>query len=109
MTIFGQAKNKSLPNKRQKNVGCSLQGVLAQAKNCDKLFWQEEFHAANGKTQACTQGALLFFLFEVWGRGGGRGKDYFFHFALIPNVFPLCSLQVPNGFPSQGDHPFLGL
>jgi hypothetical protein len=35
----------------------SLQGVLAQAKNGDELFW-EKFHAANGKAQ----GALLFFL-----------------------------------------------
>jgi hypothetical protein len=26
-----------------------LQGVLAQAKNGDKLFWEEKFHAANGK------------------------------------------------------------
>jgi hypothetical protein len=63
VTIFGQAKNKSWPNKRQKNVECSLQGVLAQAKNRDKLFWEEEFHAANGKAQVCTQGALLFFFF----------------------------------------------
>jgi len=40
-----------------------LQGVLAQAKNRDKLFCEEEFHAANGKAQACTQSALLFFFF----------------------------------------------
>jgi hypothetical protein len=39
---------------------CSLQGVLAQAKNSDELFWEEKFHAANGKAQACTQGGLLF-------------------------------------------------
>jgi hypothetical protein len=39
---------------------CSLQGVLlAQAKKGDELFWEEKFHAANGKAQACTQGALL--------------------------------------------------
>jgi hypothetical protein len=37
--------------------------VLAQAKNGDELFWEEKFHAANGKAQACTQGALLFFSF----------------------------------------------
>jgi hypothetical protein len=41
-------------------VGCSLQGVLAQVKNGDEPFWEEKFHAANGKTQASTQGALHF-------------------------------------------------
>ncbi len=41
-------------------VGCSL--LLARAKNADKLFWKEKFHAANGKAQACTQGALLFLI-----------------------------------------------
>jgi hypothetical protein len=39
---------------------CSLQGVLAQAKYSDELFWEEKNHAANGKAQACTQGGLLF-------------------------------------------------
>jgi len=38
-----------------------LQGLVAQAQNVDQLFWEEKFHAANGKAQACTQGALLFF------------------------------------------------
>jgi hypothetical protein len=27
-----------------------------------ELFWEDKFHAANGKTQASNQGALLFFL-----------------------------------------------
>jgi hypothetical protein len=40
-------------------------GVLAQAKNGDELFWEEKFHAANGRI-------------------------YIFHFSLVPNVFPLC-------------------
>jgi hypothetical protein len=31
---------------------------------------------------------------------GGEGERIFFHLSLVPNVFPLCSLQVPNGFPS---------
>jgi hypothetical protein len=46
-----------------------LQAVLAQAKNGDELFWEEKFHAANGKAQASTQGALLFFLLRGrwWG------------------------------------------
>ncbi len=26
------------------------------------------------------------------------GKFFFFHFSLVPHVFPLCSLQVPNEF-----------
>jgi len=72
-----------------------LQGVLAQAKDVDELFWEEKFHAANMKVQMCTQGALLFLFFPQLGRGG-----FFFHFFLVPNVFPLCALQVPNGFPS---------
>jgi len=37
-----------------------LQGLLVEAKNGAKLFWEEKFHAANGKAQACTQIALLF-------------------------------------------------
>jgi len=39
-----------------------LQGVIAKAKNGDKLFWEDNFHAAQWKAQAITQGALLFFL-----------------------------------------------
>jgi hypothetical protein len=57
-------KNKICPNKEQ--VVCSLQGVLAQAKNGDELFCKEKFHAANGKVPTCSQGALISF-----GRGGG--------------------------------------
>jgi hypothetical protein len=30
---------------------------------------------------------------------GGEGGEIFFHFSRLPNVFALCSLQVPNGFP----------
>jgi len=40
---------------------------------------------------------LVFFPFMFWG-GGGEGK-IFFHFSRLPNVFALCSFQVPNGFP----------
>jgi hypothetical protein len=63
-----------------------LQGVLAQAKNGDELFWEEKFHAANGKAQACTQGAS-FFILSLDGAGGG--KRIFFQFSLVPNVFSL--------------------
>jgi len=69
-------------------VGCSWQGVLGQAKNGDELFWEEKFHAANWKAQACTQGALLFFLlsfgWEWWER-------------ILFSFFP-CSQCVPNVF-----------
>ncbi len=50
---------------------CSLQGVLAEAKNGDELFWEQKFHVANGKALACPQGALHFFLLSLGG-GGGR-------------------------------------
>jgi hypothetical protein len=72
-----------------------LQGGLAHATNGDEAFWEEKFHAANGKAQACTQGALLFFLLLF----GGWGGEIFFHFSRLPNVFALCSFQVRNGFP----------
>jgi hypothetical protein len=42
------------------------------AKNGDKLFWEEKFHAVNGKAQAHTEGALHFFLLSLGG-GGFRG------------------------------------
>jgi hypothetical protein len=60
-----------------------LQGVLAEAKNADELFWEEKFHAANGKARACTQGALLFFLLSF----GAGGQGFFFIFPW----FPMCS------------------
>jgi hypothetical protein len=64
--------------------------VLAQAKNGKELFWEEKFHAANGKAQACTQGALLFFLLSFLG-GECRGLEGFLFFSLVPNVFSICS------------------
>ncbi len=38
----------------------------------------------------------------------GAGKDFFVHFSLFPNVFPRCSLYVPNEFPicSQARSPY---
>jgi len=70
-----------------KLVGCSLQGVLAEAKNGEELFWEEKFHAANRKAQACTQGALLFLPFNF----GGESRDFFFIFLW----FPMCSHYIP--------------
>jgi hypothetical protein len=37
--------NKICPN--MEKVVCSLQGVLAEAKNGDELFCEEKFHVAN--------------------------------------------------------------
>jgi len=77
-------------------VKCYLERVLTQANNGDELFWEEKFHAANnGKAQVCTQGALLFSLLSFGGKGGLGG--IFFHFSLLPNVFPLCSFKGPMG------------
>jgi hypothetical protein len=70
----------------QKKVG--LVRGIAQAKNGGELFWEEKFHAANGKAQACTQGALHFFLLS--GGGAGLGED-FFQFSLVPTIFPFSS------------------
>jgi hypothetical protein len=48
---------KQIPQKKVGLVRC-----IAQAKNGGELFWDQKFHAAIGKAQACTQGALHFFL-----------------------------------------------
>jgi len=68
---------------------------ISPPKNGDELFWEEKFHAANGKAQAFTQGALLSCLlgFEREGRN-------LLYLPQVPKVFPLCSLQVPNRFTS---------
>jgi hypothetical protein len=63
---------------------------------------EEKFHGANGKAQACTQGALLLFLLS-WGR-----EEVFFKFSpgsqFVPIIFPLSSQyvpQVPHVFPNM--------
>jgi hypothetical protein len=60
-----------------------------------RTLWEEKFHAANGKAQACTQGALHFFPFKVW-----VGEGFFF--LKIP-WFPKRSHYVPFKFP-LGSH-----
>jgi hypothetical protein len=55
-----------------------------------------EIHAANGKAQACTQDALLFFPFKFLGWGWGEGEGFFFIFPW----FPMCSQCVLTMFPS---------
>jgi hypothetical protein len=64
-------------------------GVLVQAKNGDELFWEEKFHAANGKAQACNQGALGFFFLLSFGGVGGEGGGFSFSIFLW---FPVCSM-----------------
>jgi len=76
------------------------------------LSWEEKFHAADGKAQACNQGALLFFLSsfgggEVWGGGRGAGGEGFFSFfpgsQCVPFKFSMGSqyvAQVSNVFPN---------
>jgi hypothetical protein len=41
---------------------------------------------------------LDFFSFKFWV--DGVGGAFFFHFTFVPNMFPLCYLQVPSEFPS---------
>jgi hypothetical protein len=74
-------------------------GVLARAKNGDQVFWEEKFHAANGKAQACTQGALLFSLSCLGEREREREREFF---VIFPG-FPMCSQYVPFKFP-MGSH-----
>jgi hypothetical protein len=81
-------------------VWCSLQGVLAKASY--ELFCAEKSHVANGKAQACTQDALLFFPFNFGEMGGGEGVPTMF--PLSSNGFPSCSQNVPqvlNVFPNM--------
>jgi hypothetical protein len=59
-----------------------LEGVLAQAKNGDELFWEEKFHAANGRLKHALKVPCFFFLLTL---AGGRS---FIHFSQVPNVFP---------------------
>jgi len=40
-----------------------------QAKNVDKFFWEEKFHADNVKAQGHTKCALHFFLLSLGGEG----------------------------------------
>ncbi len=62
-----------------------------------------------GKRNSCSQWEgpsmhsrqLVFFPFKFWS--GRREKDYF-HFSLVPNVFPLCSFQLLNGFSSGSQY-----
>jgi hypothetical protein len=67
-------------------------GVLAQAKNGDAQFWNRNFMQPMGRLNMPSK-CLDFFSFKFW-RGVGGGNF---------SVF-LCSLQVPNGFPSGSQY-----
>jgi hypothetical protein len=56
-----------------------------QAKSGDKLFWEEKFHASNGKAMHAFKVPCIFFLLTLGGR-------VVFHCSLVPNVFLVCSL-----------------
>ncbi len=60
-----------------------------------KSFGKRNFMQPMGRPKHALK-ASCFFSFYVLG--WGRGK-IFFHFSRLPNVFALCSFQVPNGFP----------
>jgi hypothetical protein len=73
-----------------------------KAKNGDKLIWQEKFSCSQGKAQACTRGAVLFFLLSL------GEEDFFFIFPwfqmcshYVAFKFPMGSHQVPNVFPNM--------
>ncbi len=73
-----------------------MQGLLAQAQNGAELFWEEKLHAVTVKAQACTQGALFFFILSL-----GAGKDFFSFFLgsqCVLTMFPLSSHMFPNMF-----------
>jgi hypothetical protein len=62
-------------------------------------FGKRNFMQPNGKAQACTQGALLFFLLSLGG-GGWRIIIFFFPAShCVLNMFLLSSQWVPNTFP----------
>jgi len=56
--------------------------------------------ASMGRPKHALKVPLLFFLLSF---GGGRigERGFFFQISLVPNVLPLCSVQVPNVFPNM--------
>jgi len=68
------------------------------AKNGDKLFWEDKFHAADGKAQTHIECALHFFLLSLGGEGFRGGYFSVFlgsHYVDHPTI---CSLWLgPQG------------
>ncbi len=66
-----------------------------------KLFWEEKFHAPNGKAPKHTLKVPCFFFFSLLSLVSGKDS---FHFSLVPNVcvltmFSMGSHHIPNTFP----------
>jgi hypothetical protein len=77
-------------------VGCSLQGVLAQAR--PKLVMN-----SFGKKIFMLSSCLAFFPFRFVGGGGGEKEDFLSYFYVLFK-FPICSQYVPqslNVFPNM--------
>jgi hypothetical protein len=71
-----------------------------EAKNGDELFREEDkFNAGNGKTQACSQGALPLFILGLVGLGGGEGEEGRFSFIQVPSMLPNMFSIAPQFYP----------
>jgi hypothetical protein len=62
-----------------------------------KSFGKRNFMQPMGRPKHALK-VPCFFSFYVLRGGGGR-REIFFHFSQLTNVFALCNLQVPDGFP----------
>jgi hypothetical protein len=71
-------------------IGCYLWGVLAQAKNGGELFCEISCNQWEGPSMHSR--CLAFFLFKFC-----EGR-IFFHFSMVPTMFPLSSHEVRNMF-----------
>jgi hypothetical protein len=64
-------------------------GVLAQAKNGDKQFWNIEISCSQWEgSQHALKVPLIYFLLSF---GFGDGGGFFFHFSFVPNMFSSSS------------------
>jgi len=82
-------------------VGCFFARGVSP---CQKWWWSflgREFSCSQWEGPSMHSRCLVFFPFMFWGGVGWEGVwgEIFFHFSQLPNVFTLCSFQVPNGFP----------
>jgi hypothetical protein len=71
-----------------------LQGVLAQAKIGEELFWEEKFHAANGKAQSMHSKVHCLFFSKILG---GEEEVFYFIFSLVPQCVPITPFNFPMG------------
>jgi hypothetical protein len=68
-------------------------GLLVKVENGDKQFWEQNFHAANGKPQHALKVPCYFLL--SFGAAGVKMRIFSFFICSqhVPNVFPM---GVPN-------------